>query len=162
MSTLTDSRRGTPSVLALLGYAAAVIAVAVLGGLAASGSRETYDNLEQPAFAPPGWLFGPVWTVLYVMIALAGWLVWREVGVDRSMAPYAVQLVLNALWTPLFFAAGWYGVALIEIVVLLVVIVVTIAAFAQRSRPAALLMVPYGLWVAFAMCLNAGVWWLNR
>lgn len=153
------TRRG---LLVLLGYAAAVTLAASIGGVAASGSRETYQQLEQPPFAPPGWLFGPVWTVLYAFIAIAGWLVWRRVGFDRSMAPYAVQLVLNAAWTPLFFAAGWYGVALVEIVVLLAAIGVTVAMFAQRSRPAALLLLPYGAWVAFATCLNAGIWWLNR
>ena len=93
---------------------------------------------------------------------IAGWLVWRRVGLDRSMAPYAVQLVLNACWTPLFFAAGWYAAALVEIVVLLVAIGVTIAMFARRSRLAAVLLVPYAAWVAFATCLNAGIWWLNR
>lgn len=162
MSTLTEARHGPASWIALLGYVAAVVVVAAVGGVAASGSRSTYERLELPAFAPPGWLFGPVWTLLYALIALAGWLVWRRVGLDGSMAPYAVQLVLNAAWTPLFFAAGWYALALVEIVVLLVAIGVTIAMFARRSRPAALLLVPYAAWVAFAMCLNAGIWWLNR
>lgn len=162
MSSVADAHRGPSAWLALLGYAAAVVVVAVVGGLAASGSREEYQRLDQPAFAPPGWLFGPVWTALYVLIALSGWLVWRQVGIDRSMAPYAVQLVLNAAWTPLFFAAGWYGVALVEIVVLLAAIGVTIAMFARRSKPAALLLLPYAGWVAFATCLNASIWWLNR
>lgn len=157
-----ETRRGPSSLLVLLGYAAAVTLAAGIGGVAASRSRETYQQLEQPPFAPPGWLFGPVWTVLYACIAVAGWLVWRRVGFDRSMAPYAVQLVLNAAWTPLFFAAGWYAAALVEIVVLLVAIGVTVAMFARRSRPAALLLLPYAAWVAFATCLNAGIWWLNR
>lgn len=162
MSSVAETHRGPSAWLALLGYAAAVVVVAVVGGLAAGGSREEYQSLDQPAFAPPGWLFGPVWTALYVTIALAGWLVWRQVGIDRAMAPYAVQLVLNACWTPLFFAAGWYGAALVEIVVLLAAIGVTIAMFARRSKPAALLLVPYAAWVAFATCLNAAIWWLNR
>lgn len=161
-SALTRPHRGLPSWLALLGYVAAVVLVAALGGLAASSSAETYNNLDQPPFAPPSAVFGPVWTVLYAMIALSGWLVWRRVGIDASMAPYAVQLVLNAAWTPLFFAAGWYGVALVEIVVLLLAIGVTIAQFWGRSRAAALLLVPYAAWVAFATCLNAAIWWLNR
>lgn len=161
-ATHAATRRGPSSLLVLLGYGAAVTVAAGIGGLAASGSRSTYDRLEQPTFAPPGWLFGPVWTVLYIGIAIAGWLVWRRVGFDRSMVPYAAQLVLNACWTPLFFAAGWYGVALVEIVVLLAAIGVTIAMFAKRSRPAMLLMLPYAAWVAFATCLNAGIWWLNR
>jgi translocator protein len=162
MSSTALSRDRLPSWLVLLGYVAAVVVVAVVGGVAASSSRETYDRLDLPAFAPPGWLFGPVWTLLYGLIAVAGWLVWRRVGFDASTVPYAVQLVLNAAWTPLFFAAGWYGVALVEIVMLLATVVVTIAVFARRSRPAALLLVPYAAWVAFATALNASIWWLNR
>lgn len=161
-SALTRPHRGLPSWLALLGYVAAVVLVAALGGAAASNSGQTYDRLDLPPFAPPSAVFGPVWTVLYGMIALSGWLVWRRVGVDSSMAPYAVQLVLNAAWTPLFFAAGWYGVALVEIVAMLVAIGVTIVAFWSRSRAAALLLVPYAAWVGFATCLNAAIWWLNR
>src|SRR5690349_21272614 len=83
--------------LALAVFALAVAAAATLGSLAASSSRETYARLDLPPFAPPGWVFGPVWTVLYVLIAVAGWLVWRQVGLDRSIAAYAVQLALNAL-----------------------------------------------------------------
>jgi tryptophan-rich sensory protein len=162
MSVVADTRNGRSSWLALLGYVAAVTVVAAVGGVAASGSRSTYERLDLPAFAPPGWVFGPGWTVLYPLIALAGWLVWRRAGLDGSMVPHAAQLILNAGWTPLFFAAGWYGVALVEIVVLLATIAITIVAFAKRSRPAALLLVPYAAWVAFATCLNAGVWWLNR
>ena len=97
MDTLTQ-RPPAParSGLALAGFALAVLAAAGLGGVAASSARETYNSLDLPPFAPPGWLFGPVWTVLYVLIAIAGWLVWREVGLDRSIAVYAGQLVLNA------------------------------------------------------------------
>lgn len=145
------------SALAAACFAVAVLAAAALGGLAASGARQTYDRLDLPAFAPPGWLFGPVWSVLYVLIAVSGWLVWRTVGVDRSIAAYVVQLVLNALWTPIFFAGDRYGLALVEIVVLLVAIGVTIAMFARRNRAAALLLVPYAAWVAFATALNAAI-----
>lgn len=145
------------SALALAAFTLAVVAVAALGGIAASSSRETYDRLDLPPFAPPGWVFGPVWTVLYVLIAVAGWLVWREVGLDRSIAVYAVQLVLNALWTPIFFAGDRYGLALVEIVVLLAAVVATIVMFARRSRIAAALLVPYAGWVAFATALNASI-----
>ena len=162
MTASTLTRERIPSWVALLGFVAAVVVVAVVGGLAASGSTETYRGLEQPAFAPPSSVFGPVWSVLYAMIALAGWLVWRQVGLDRSMVPYTVQLVLNAAWTPLFFAAGWYLLALVEILVLLAVIVGTFLAFRPRSKPAALLLVPYAAWTGFATCLNASIWWLNR
>lgn len=103
-----------------------------------------------------------MWTVLYVGIAVAGWLVWRRVGWDRALTLWAVQLVLNSAWTPLFFGAGLYGLALVEILVLLVTIVATVALFLPRSRPAAYLMVPYLAWVGFATMLNASIWWLNR
>jgi benzodiazapine receptor len=143
--------------LALGLFALAVLAAAVFGSLAAASSRETYEELDTPPFAPPGWVFGPVWTLLYVLIAVAGWLVWRQVGLDRSHVAYAVQLVLNALWTPIFFAGDRYGLALVEIVVLLVAVLVTIALFARRSRVAAALLVPYAAWVAFATVLNAAI-----
>ena len=161
-SVLTEPHRGLPSWLALLGYAAAVVAVATIGGVAAGSSADTYRQVDLPPFAPPSAVFGPVWTVLYALIALSGWLVWRRVGLDRSMAPYAVQLVLNAAWTPLFFATGWYGVALVEIVALVVAVVWTVAAFWPRSRLAAVLLLPYLAWVGFATALNASIWWLNR
>lgn len=159
----TDTRLASPrSLLALLGFLIAVAVAAGLGGVAAGSASAEYARLDQPSFAPPSSVFGPVWTVLYVMIAVAGWLVWRRVGWDRATTAWAVQLVLNAAWTPLFFGAGLYGLALVEILVLLVVIVATIALFLPRSRPAALLMVPYLAWVCFATALNAGIWWLNR
>ncbi|MFB9313485.1 TspO/MBR family protein [Nocardioides plantarum] len=147
--------------LALLGFLAAVAVAAGLGGLAASSAGSTYDALDQPSFAPPAWVFGPVWSVLYVLIAIAGWLVWQRVGWDRSLTAWAVQLVLNAAWTPLFFGADRYGLALVEIVVLLVAVAVTIALFWTRRRTAALLMAPYAAWVAFATALNAAIWHLN-
>ncbi|GAA5146748.1 tryptophan-rich sensory protein [Nocardioides marinquilinus] len=146
---------------ALLVFAAAVVVVAVVGGLAAGSSGETYDALDLPPYAPPSWLFGPVWTVLYVMIAVAGWLAWRRTGTDRATVVYGVQLVLNMAWTPLFFAAGWYTVALVEIVALLAAVLLTIAMFARRSRAAAWLLAPYAAWVAFATALNAGIVVLN-
>ena len=161
-STLTRTHRGAPAWLALLAYGAASTAVAVIGGAAASSSAETYERLELPSFAPPSAVFGPVWTILYVLIAVSGWLVWRRVGLDSSMVPYVVQLVLNALWTPLFFAAGWYGVALVEILLLFSAVAWTIAAFRTRSAIAAVLLLPYLGWVGFATALNASIWWLNR
>jgi len=158
VDTLADhSPAPARSALALIGFALAVLAAAVIGSLAATSSRETYERLDLPAFAPPGWVFGPVWTLLYVLIAVAGWLVWREVGLDRSIAVYAVQLGLNALWTPIFFAGDRYGLALIEIIVLLAAVVATIVLFARRSRTAAWLLAPYAAWVAFATALNAAI-----
>ncbi len=150
------------SLLALLGFLAAVAVAAGLGGVAAGSAGSQYQRLDQPPFAPPSWLFGPVWTVLYVLVAVAAWLVWRREGWGLALGAWVVQLVLNAAWTPLFFGAGLYGVALVEIVLLLVAVVATTVLFAPRSRPAALLMAPYLAWVAFASLLNASIWWLNR
>ena len=153
-------RRRSVAVAIALGVA--VAAAAGLGGVAASSASATYDALELPAYAPPSWLFGPVWTVLYVAMAVAAWLVWRRVGADRALLAWGVQLVFNAAWTPLFFAADAYALALVEIVVLLAaVVVVTTVLFARRRAVAAWLMVPYVAWVAFATALNAGIVVLN-
>ena len=101
----------------LVPFLLAVAVVAGVGGLAAAGSQATYRDLELPPYAPPSWLFGPVWSVLYLLIGVAGWLLWRAGGWDRVLWLWTVQLVLNLLWTPLFFAADLYTVALVEIVV---------------------------------------------
>lgn len=162
MSTTLSTRK--PSTwLGLVPFLAAVAVVAVVGGLAAGSAGQTYRALELPPFAPPSWLFGPVWTVLYVLMAVAAWLVWRESssGWSRALTLWSVQLVLNLAWTPLFFAAGWYAVALVEIVVLLVVLAATALAFRRASTTAAWLLVPYLAWVSFATALNAGIVVLN-
>jgi translocator protein len=152
----------TKDLVGLLGFGAAVALAAVVGGLAAAGSSAEYAALDQPAWSPPSWLFTPVWTVLYVTIAVSGWLVWRRVGFSRPLLPYAIQLVLNAAWTPLFFGAGAYGWAAIEIIVLWFAIGVTVLVFWRVHRVAALLLLPYWAWVTFAAALNIAIWWLNR
>lgn len=160
MTTSLTTRR-TPSWLGLAPFLAAVTAVAVVGGLAAGSAGQTYRALELPPFAPPSWLFGPVWSVLYLMIAIAGWLVWRERGWDRSLTLWVVQLVLNALWTPLFFAADLYVAALVDTVALLVAVTATILQFRRTSELAAWLLVPYLAWVGFATALTVGIVVLN-
>ncbi len=142
-------------------FAAAVAATAVIGSLSAISASAEYEQLRTPSWAPPSWLFGPVWTALYVMIALSGWLFWKRHGVRGELVLFAVQLVLNAAWTPLFFAAGRYGWALVDIVALLVSIVALIVAFGREHRVAALLLVPYLAWVGFATALNASIVSLN-
>jgi benzodiazapine receptor len=159
VSTALTSRPTTWVVLP--GFLAAVAVVALVGGLAAGSAAATYRALELPAFAPPSWLFGPVWTVLYVLMAVAAWLVWRESGWNRALTLWSVQLVLNLAWTPLFFSAGWYAAALVDIVALLVLVALTVVAAARSSRLAAGLLVPYLLWVAFATALNAAIVVLN-
>ncbi|WP_089158343.1 TspO/MBR family protein [Micromonospora sp. NBS 11-29] len=146
---------------ALLGFGAATFAAAAIGGLGVRGTSAEYRSLEQPAWAPPSWLFGPVWTLLYALIAVAGWLVWRRVGFGPAIWAWVAQLVLNAAWTPLFFGAGRYGLAFAEIVVLWLAIGVTVALFRRVSRPATLLMLPYWAWVTFAAALNFAIWRMN-
>ncbi|AUI61020.1 TspO/MBR family protein [Amycolatopsis sp. BJA-103] len=147
--------------LALLPFLAAVAVAALVGGLAASNARSVYSGLELPPFAPPAWLFGPVWTVLYIGIAVAGWLYWKSGGERRALVWYAVQLVLNAAWTPLFFAAGAYGLALADIVLLDVAIVVTALYFRRSSRVSAVLLLPYLAWTSYATALNVAIVVLN-
>ncbi|WNV88875.1 TspO/MBR family protein [Umezawaea sp. Da 62-37] len=158
---MTDlsARRAHP-VAGLAAFLVVVAAVAVVGSLSAVSAASDYAALRQPSWAPPSWLFGPVWTVLYVMIAFSGWLAWRA-GSRRGLVLFGAQLVLNAAWTPLFFAAGEFGLALVDIVLLLVCIVAVIVVFARRSRVAAGLLVPYLLWVGFATALNASIWTAN-
>jgi tryptophan-rich sensory protein len=146
-------------VLGLFGVASFV--AAAVGALGVAGTREEYQRLEQPGWAPPSWLFGPVWTVLYILIAVAGWLVWRRVGWGPALTAFAIQLALNAAWTPLFFGAGAYGLALAEIIVMWLAIGATILLFWRASRPAAVLLVPYWAWVTFATALNFAIWRLN-
>ncbi|MEU8607952.1 TspO/MBR family protein [Actinoplanes sp. NPDC048791] len=150
-----------PSWWGLLPFAAAVAAAALIGGLGVAGTAAEYQNLDQPSWAPPSWLFGPVWTILYAMIAVAGWLVWRRTGWNRALTVYAVQLVLNALWTPIFFGFGQYGLALVDIVAMWLLIGATIFLFRPISRAAAWLLVPYWAWVTFATALNAAIWSAN-
>ena len=150
-----------PSWWGLLPFAAAVAAAALIGGLGVAGTAAEYQNLDQPPWAPPSWLFGPVWTVLYAMIAVAGWLVWRRTGWNRALTVYAVQLVLNALWTPIFFGFGRYGLALVDIVAMWLLIGATIFLFRPISRAAAWLLVPYWAWVTFATALHAAIWHAN-
>jgi tryptophan-rich sensory protein len=145
----------------LAAFVAAVAVAAAVGALGVQGTASEYQQLQQPAWAPPSWLFGPVWTVLYVMIAVSGWLVWRRAGFGAALGLYTVQLVLNAIWTPLFFGAGRYGVAFADIVVLWLLIAATVLTFRRISRPAAALLLPYWAWVTYASALNLSIWVLN-
>lgn len=138
-------------------------AVAGVGAAASGDAGDTYAALDKPAWAPPGWLFGPVWTVLYGTIAVAGWLVARSPSPGRrpALVAWGVQLALNALWTPLFFAAEQYGAAFLDITLLLAAVVTTALLAARVDRRAALLLVPYLLWVGYAAALNLSLWLNN-
>jgi tryptophan-rich sensory protein len=130
----------------------------VIGYLTAPG--DWYAQLDKPAFNPPGWVFGPVWTVLYILIAIAGWRVWRG-DRGRPMKLWWTQLGLNFLWPLVFFWAHQIGLALALIVLLLAAILAFIAATWREDRAAAWLFAPYAAWVAFASVLNASIFALN-
>jgi tryptophan-rich sensory protein len=134
------------------------------GGLAigyATAPGEWYAQLDKPAYNPPGWIFAPVWTVLYVLVAVAGWLVWRRAPGGWPMKLWWAQLALNFLWSPVFFGANRVGLALVVVLLLLGAILAFIAAAWPRDRAAAWLFVPYAVWVAFASALNASILALN-
>jgi tryptophan-rich sensory protein len=145
----------------LLVFVAAVVVTAVVGSLFSVSAGDEYLGLQRPSWAPPAWLFGPVWTVLYASIALSGWLAWRNGAGRDELTLFGVQLVLNALWTPLFFGLGWYAVAVAEIVLLWLSIVAVAVVFWQRTTAAALLLLPYLGWVSFAAALNVSIAVLN-
>jgi tryptophan-rich sensory protein len=131
----------------------------VLGFLTTPG--EWYAGLVKPSFNPPAWLFGPVWTVLYVLIAIAGWRVWQRDRTGWPMKLWWTQLALNFLWTPVFFGAHQLGLALVVILLMLAAILAFIATAWRLDRVAAWLFVPYAAWVAFASVLNGSIWMLN-
>ncbi|MBI1621173.1 TspO/MBR family protein [Aquamicrobium zhengzhouense] len=122
---------------------------------------EWYDSLEKPAFNPPGWLFAPVWTVLYILIAVAGWRTWMRKDTGGAMTIWWAQLGLNFLWSPLFFALQMPVAALIVIIALLLTIIMFIRTTWHPDRVSAFLFVPYLAWVAFASLLNASIVVLN-
>jgi tryptophan-rich sensory protein len=121
-----------------------------------------YAGLVHPAFAPPNWLFAPVWTTLYVVMAVAAWRVWRIAGTKSpEVAAYVLQLIFNFAWSAIFFAAHQIGLAFIEICVLVVLILATTILFARRDWLAGLLFLPYLVWTAFAAFLTHAFWTLN-
>jgi benzodiazapine receptor len=150
------------SALALIGWITLCYAAAAAGAVFTTGNW--YAILNKPTWSPPGWLFGPVWTLLYTMMGVSAWMVWKGRG-DAHRRPiivFLIQLALNAIWTPLFFGARQIGMAFIEIIVLWFAILATIIAFRRVSTTAAWLLIPYLLWVTFASVLNGALWWMNR
>jgi len=126
---------------------------------------EWYASLNRPFLTPPNWVFAPVWTVLYAMMAAAAWLVWKEKGLVGAAIPlgfFLAQLVLNGIWTWLFFGRHQLGLAFLDIAMLWCLILVTLVLFWQISRPAGILLVPYLAWVSFASYLSLSYWLLNR
>lgn len=136
--------------------------------VAASGAffppDEWFRGLVRPSFAPPDWLFGPVWTVLYSMMAISAWLVWKASGFAKArtaLIVFGIQLLLNATWSGLFFGRHRPDLAFAEIIILWIAIVTTIKMFRPHSKTAAYMLLPYLAWVSFASVLNFGFWSLN-
>ncbi len=144
--------------LALVALIAICFAVAGIGGLVTTPSIPNwYAGLAKPSWTPPNWLFGPVWSVLYLSMAVAAWLVWRKGG-RWPLVLFAAQLAFNAAWLWLFFGIHSPGAAFIDIVLLWIAIAVTTIAFWRRSVVAGLLFLPYLAWVSFAAVLNFAIW----
>ena len=160
MPVPSSSPRKNAAALAV--WIAVTFLAPALGAWAMPG--EWYAALRKPSWNPPSWLFGPVWTALYLMMATAAWLVWRRGGCSgqrRALTLYLVQLVLNAAWTPLFFGLKMPGIAFAEILLLLAAVVTTAFAFRRVNKAAGALLVPYIAWVSFAGFLNFTLWRLN-
>ena len=146
-------------------FLALCLAVSAVGAAAtASSVGSWYQTQAKPSFNPPDWIFAPVWTALFFMMAVAAWRVWRRNGLGgarSAMTLFALQLVLNMGWSIAFFGLRSIGAALAEILILLLAILATTVLFWQRDRVAGMLFVPYAAWVTFAAVLNAALWQLN-
>jgi benzodiazapine receptor len=153
-----------PDTIALWVFIGLCFVAAMSGALFPPGAW--HRNLAKPTWHPPNWLFAPAWMVLYGMIAVAAWLVWKQAdgfaGASLALTLWGVQLVFNAAWSGIFFGLKRMDLALIEVGALWLSILATIVAFWQISTGGALLMVPYLLWVTFAAALNYSMWSLNR
>ena|SRR5690242_4424950 len=162
--TIESSTKPRHPWLGLAGWLAITFVAAVAGALASRTSQDFYLSLARPSWAPPPWLFGPAWTFLYVTMAIAAWMVWRERGFRGARAAlsiYLVQLVFNAMWTWLFFVRKQGAWSMADIAVLWCLVAVTLVAFYRHRRVAGLLIVPYLGWVTFAAALNYAVWRMN-
>ncbi|MET0280595.1 MAG: TspO/MBR family protein [Steroidobacteraceae bacterium] len=161
---ITAVRSVPAQVAGFAGWLALTFAAAALGAWASIEAKAFYAQLARPAWAPPAGVFGPVWTVLYLMMAISAWLVWRRCGFRHARTAlwlFIVQLAVNALWSWLFF--GWHlgAMAFFEVLVLWALIVATVIAFWRLHRPAAALLLPYLAWVSFAAALTLASWRMN-
>lgn len=150
---------------ALLATVILCLGTGAIGSLLTAASvRNWYPTLRKPSWTPPDWLFAPVWTLLFLLMAVSAWMVWSRVGFRAariSLCLFLVQLVLNVGWSGFFFALQRPDIALIEILLLWAAIAATLVSFGRVSRLSAALLVPYLLWVSYAAALNGAIWWLN-
>lgn len=165
MSNRNEPKESRGRWVSLAVFAAICLAVEVVAGLLTDVSvRDWYVTLEKPTWTPPGWVFGPVWTFLYLSMAVAGWLVWEQrtkPNARPALIVYGVQLALNALWSGLFFGLQNPLAGFVEILFLWCAILVTLLMFWRIRRAAGLLFVPYLIWVSYATALNFAIWRLN-
>jgi benzodiazapine receptor len=164
MRTQDGEKKMRQQILALALCLAICFAAAGIGSLFTTPSvGGWYAGIAKPWWTPPNWIFGPVWSTLYVMMAVAAWLVWRRGGDEMRLALtlFAAQLALNVAWSVMFFALRLPGAAFAEILLLWLAIGATTLTFGRISRAAALLFVPYFAWVGFAAILNLAIWRLN-
>ena len=151
--------------IGLLVFIVICVGAGGLGAIATTPEIEGwYKTITKPSWNPPGWIFGPVWTTLYIMMAIAAWLVWKQAGFKAAQLPlisFAVQLLLNVCWSWIFFGMHQPGWAFVEIIFLWLAILTTIILFFKKSVAAGGLMVPYLAWVSFASVLNFTIWRLN-
>lgn len=144
----------------LIAFLLMVLAAALAGAMAVPDAW--FAALQKPGFNPPNWVFGPAWTVLYAMMAVAAWRVYRIAGFCMAIGLWLAQLIVNALWSPFFFGLHRIDLALVDIVILDLLVLATTVRFLRHDRVAAWLMLPYLAWIAFATLLNAAIWQLNR
>lgn len=159
-----DKKRWYWQWLGLGGWLGITFVAAAIGGAASVEAGSFYGQLERPSWAPPAWLFGPVWTGLYLLMGVAAWLVWKAEAARSArlaLGLFVAQLALNALWSWLFFVWRLGAVAFVEILGLWVLIGATLVAFHRVRRAAGWLLAPYLLWVSFAAALNYAVWQMN-
>lgn len=153
----------TRSIVGLLGFVGACFLAAMSGALFRPG--EWYERLAKPRWVPPRWLFAPAWSILYLMIAISGWLVWRQTafaGAATAFVVYFVSLAINAAWSACFFGLRRADLAMADIVLLWFSIAATIFFFRPIDSTAALLLLPYLAWVTFAGALNFAIWRMKR
>jgi len=149
----------------LLGLAFWVVLTFSVAALASQFEPgEWYTNIAKPTWTPPGWLFGPVWGILYFSMSVSAWLVWRrrhKTAVSRPLTFYFAQLATNGMWSWLFFGRQWTGLALIDLFALVILVAITVVTFLRVSKTAGLMLLPYLLWITFAAALNFQIWRMN-
>ncbi|EOD01493.1 TspO/MBR family protein [Caldisalinibacter kiritimatiensis] len=149
-------------------YLALIIAIAIpllvgfLSSYLVRDGYQTFETLNKPFFAPPAGIFAPVWTILYILMGIASYRIWMLPQVKKSLRLYGIQLFFNFLWSIIFFGLALRGLAFLEIIVLLILIIATTKSFFKLDKISGYLLIPYVIWVSFASLLNLSVWLMNR